>query len=107
MKRTAVCLLVLALLGFLGVGTTQAEEKAATSRLPAALQALQVDNSDILSTEQASAIRGQGTPFYYVEGWIFVNNAVARGTFYMRSYQPMMVNVVLLPRQFAVRAFPY
>lgn len=38
----------------------QAEEKAATSTLPAALQVMDVDQSQVLSAEQAQAVRGQG-----------------------------------------------
>ena len=42
------------------VSVVQAEEKAATSTLPAALQVMDVDQSQVLSADQAKAVRGHG-----------------------------------------------
>jgi hypothetical protein len=43
------------------VSIAQAEDKAATTELPSALQALHVANSDLVTESDAHAVRGEGT----------------------------------------------
>lgn len=107
MKRATFSALAVCLLGLVGMGNAAAEDKAATRELPAALRALNLGETPIVSQAEAHQIRGEGFPSYYVEGWIFVNNANTRGVLYMRSFQPISVTVLMTRYQFAVRAFPY
>lgn len=107
MKRATLSALAVCLFSFFGLGQAVADDTAATKQLPTALRALNVDDSSIVSQQAAHAVRGEGLPRYYVEGWIFVNNANTRGVLYMRSFQPVSVTVLMTRYQFGVSAFPY
>jgi hypothetical protein len=102
-----LCLIAICLLILCGVSPSSAADRAATSALPAALQALGGDNTQIVSQNEADAVRGQRYPFYFVEGWVVVNNSVAQAVVYTQSYQPHVVNIVMYPWAFGVQVRPY
>ncbi len=59
MKRMICGLMAAALVSFVGVAA-QADERAKTNDLPAALSALNVANAAVVSTADAEQVRGQG-----------------------------------------------
>lgn len=100
MRRAAICLVTLCVFGFVGFSGASAADDAATEELPAALKALEVDDTQILSKEEAEEVRGEG--LYWVGGGVFVHNYVAYGVVYHESYQPVVVNILLTPYHFGI-----
>jgi hypothetical protein len=107
MQRATLCLITSCFILLFGVRQSDAADQAATSALPAALQAVGGDNTQVVSHSEANAIRGQRYPFYFVEGWVVVNNSVAQGVVYTQSYQPHVVNIIMYPWAFGVQVRPY
>jgi hypothetical protein len=68
--------------------------------MPAALKALTVNDSQVLSQEEAQTVRGEGYSRFWVGGGVFVHNSVAHGVVYTESYKPVTVHIVLLPHVF-------
>ncbi|HUT12752.1 MAG TPA: hypothetical protein VMY42_19810 [Thermoguttaceae bacterium] len=63
------------------VSITVAEEQAATSQLPAALQAIGVDETGVVSAEQAHQVRGRSYEYYLLQEKSFsISHGVATGT---------------------------
>lgn len=58
MKTLALTLFVM--VAALGASSASAEDLAATNDLPAAFQAMNVDQAQILTTTQAGQVRGEG-----------------------------------------------
>lgn len=100
MRQAAIFLATLCIFGLIG-STSVAADKASTSEMPAALKTLNVDDSQILTQEQAETVRGEGYSRFWVGGGVFVHNRVAYGVVSMESYRPTTVRIVLLPHVFA------
>ncbi len=102
MRQATICLTTFCLFGLIG-SISVAADKATTSEMPAALKTLDVDESQVLSQEQAETVRGEGYSRFWVGGGVYVHNAVAHGVVYTESYEPTTVHIVLLPHVFGFR----
>ena len=101
MRRAVICLVTLCVFGFVGFSSASAADDASTVELPAALKALEVKDTQVLTKEQAQEVRGEG--LFWVGGGVFVHNYVAYGVVYHESYEPVSVRILLTPYQFGIR----
>lgn len=101
MRRAAICLVTVCVFGFVGFSGASAADNAATEELPAALKALEVPSTQVLTEQQAQEVRGEG--LFWVGGGVFVHNYVAYGVVYHESYRPVTVRILLTPYQFGIK----
>ena len=77
-----LCLAIVALVIWGASSPVSAEEKAATSDLPAALQALNVGETAVVTTSDAAQVRGQGRQAAGVYTFVIQTRSyVAAGSF--------------------------
>jgi hypothetical protein len=75
----------------------QAADKAATTARPAALRALGIPESQVMTHQEAHQVRGQKTLDYWVGGVVLVHNNLGTAVVPISSYNPYVVRVVLMP----------
>ena len=85
----------------LASSATWAADDAVSSPLPAALQALQVEGSQLVSAGDAEEVRGQGGSLYWVAGVVYSRNYVFQGTVGVAFNKPALVNITLMPYVFS------
>ncbi len=91
MRKLIMLCVVVAVAAMTGSSKVLADEKASTSELPAALQAIGVDQSNILSQDEAQQVRGEH--FFAVFQIDFITENFATRVFFVGEFNAIGITI--------------